>query len=180
MKTVGIGATGLIGVTGTAAAKAHPSNHSWGLTYYDAMEGYDISVFWEWNTNYPGDATRPNDGVGIYWDDDKWEVLNADYGSSKEVFYDSKGVSNGNEKVSWEHDQEEAIEYEMDTKFSATTKISPIDGFDTYPVYAEYHHTWNDKSINGLGIGPNGLFVYWENDGDSWDKAEDQNGIHDN
>ena len=180
LKTVGAGAVGVPIVSGTAAAggydHAETDDHEWGMSdYYNWDGNYEVQVSWSWYTDGDShDDSTINDGVGIYWDDDKWELITADYTHSLEVTFDGTKIDSGVKGVAWEHDQYAAVhDYDDGTSFNAVTELKPKGDYSSYPVYGEYFHTWDDTDINGLGLQSDGFYVQWETSGEQWDKHKD-------
>jgi len=188
LRRTGIGSAILLGTTGTAAAEDEADNygnkndHNLTMGSTVKSDGFEITIGWEWDPDDFGDTGQNdadiNDGVGIIYDTRRWELEKPEYDTDNHCYWDGWHTpSSDYHAVSWQYDHEgdyfdDGLEYRQ-----CSTLLSKKDGHDTYPVQGEYHHTWNDTSIKGLGVGTDSFYVRWENSGEEWTKKQSFNDV---
>jgi hypothetical protein len=188
LKGAGIGSAVLLGATGTASAedtnkRGDKNDHYMSMGSAKRSDGIEIMIGWEWDPDDFGDtgqrdADGVNDGVGIKYDTRRWEMEILNYHTDDHCEWDGWHTPSGDyHGVSWEYDHEgdyfdDGLKYRQ-----CSTLLSKKDGHDKYPVQSEYHHTWNDTSIKGLGLGSYSFYVRWENSGEEWTKKYPYNDV---
>jgi hypothetical protein len=174
-----VGAGLLIGATGTAAAEGEKNdlnfNLSSGRFSSDPDDVRVIRVGWEWTyDDRDDDEADPDDGVGIYWDANRWKIYIQEYDTAdKHCSWDgAEKYSEDKEGVSWKYDQQQEYDDNGEGNYrSCATKLKKRDGYNTYPVFGEYHHTWDATRANGIGLESWGFKVEWDDEGKSRKEA---------
>ena len=159
--TTGAAVVGSAGATGTALADYAQSEHSLSATIGCASQGsQDEIVYANWDWDSSGSGEEPVDVVGIYWDDDKWELVTANYSTADNVYFVETKFNDGSKGVEFRHEDWNA---DSSSDYSAASKLRPKGDYDedVRNVFVKYTHTYKDVNIEDVSVGQDGGDPEW-------------------
>jgi hypothetical protein len=168
----GASVAGVVGMTGTAAAKIDKDQQDASLTIGCASSGSDDEiVYMNWRWTGGGYAEDPIDVAGISWDKRKWDLVEPNYSTSDDVKYYSRHHDGDMKGVSFEHTD---TDREIDKNYWGAVKLSPTGDWteDERNVFGSYHHTWDYVDITGIGVEAIGITVEVDRGEDKWRKGK--------
>lgn len=179
LATAGASVVGLSGFAGNAAAEMDRDNHD--MYFYAWCESSSsddeyVEISWYWENDAWNNGEGPPDVAGIYWDKRKWDLVTADKSTSARVTFNEVHSSDDMKGVSYYHDDYAAVAWDDDnTEYHAQCELSPTGDWteDERNIFCDFYHTWNDTSIEGIGLQAYGFHVNLSNDDKKWEKGQE-------